>query len=76
MARDLKYGKIITEYGTFSDESEPVFLLRGKDVLALEALLHYREQAERFGCTTTFCDQVQIALERFAEWSGSRKLPD
>jgi len=76
MARDLKYGKITTERGEFPREDEPVFVLRGKDVLALETLRHYCEQARRFGCSGDFLRETSSAVDRFAEWGGHRRLPD
>lgn len=75
MANDMKYGKVTTEHGKFDDD-EPVFVLRGQDVLALETLIHYREQADRFGCSAKFRDDVNREIGRFSSWSGVRTIPD
>lgn len=76
MARDLKYGKITAENGGFDREDEPVFILRGKDVLALETLRHYCEQAGRFGCSDLFLESLHQSVHRFAVWNGHRRIPD
>ena len=75
MAKDRKYGTVTVELGTLG-EDEPVFILRGQDVLAIETLTHYREQADRFGCTDNFRGSVNEAIEYFRSWSGARKIPD
>ena len=40
MARDLKYGKFTTEFGTIG-EDEPVFVFRARDKLLPKVLAYY-----------------------------------
>ena len=75
MGTDLKYGRITTEHGDIH-EDEPVFLLRARDVLAIETLTHYNEQCDRFGCASQFRGDVNCAIDRFTEFKGPKKLPD
>lgn len=72
---DLKYGKITTERGSIPDD-EPVFLIRASDSCAADAIVEYHRIACEQGATTEFTGSVVMALKRFAEWGGKRKLAD
>ncbi len=70
MALSETYGKVdIPTIG----EDEPVFILRGQDILAGSAIEMYRLLAEAHGC------QVAEAMAResgsFRKWLGQKKLP-
>ena len=54
-------------------ENEPVFILRGQDVLALSAIEMYRLLAEAHGCKVADALTKEISL--FRQWSGERRLP-
>lgn len=78
MGIDLKYGKIATENAEIPDD-EPVFLLRGQDVLALFALEAYANAVHTAGCSAEFYDQVCRARVAFLNWQPAlhhKKLPD
>ena len=70
MALSRTYGKLSIP---MVEENEPVFILRGREVLAESAIEMYRLLAEAHGC------QVAEALSReimsFKEWTGERTLP-
>lgn len=70
MALSRTYGKLSIP---MVEENEPVFILRGRDVLAESAIEMYRLLAEAHGC------EVAEALSReimtFKEWTGQRSLP-
>jgi hypothetical protein len=44
---------------------EPVFVLRGKDTCALEALTAYYGACSRVGCTTKFQEEVMECINEF-----------
>lgn len=75
MARDRKYGQVTIERGSIP-KGEPVFLVRAGDVLAIDTLKHYVEQAGRFGCDAGFVEDVKRAIVDFSLWDGDRRLPD
>jgi hypothetical protein len=71
MAISGKYGPIgISAIG----ESEPVFVLRAKDELAVAAIELYRVLAESHGLK--LADSLGEEIERFKAWEGTRKMPD
>lgn len=72
--------KIIkTPNGEVLPEDEPLFLLRGRDNLALDALLEYRQTCIEAGCTEYQIEGINNrihAFEKFAiEHSERMKQP-
>ncbi len=80
MAIDQKYGDVTVSDapGTPFGDDEPVFIIRGQDALALEAIDHYTELAIGKSCPLAFISDVQNVRTRFAEWQehNATKLPD
>ena len=70
MAQSRRYGKVdIPMIG----EDEPVFVLRGQDILAESAIEMYRLLAEAHGCKVA--DGLAQEINAFREWPGERRLP-
>ena len=70
MALSSTYGKLdIPIIG----ENEPVFILRGQDILAQSAIEMYRLLAEAHGCRVAEALTSEISL--FRQWKGEKKLP-
>ena len=70
MALSRTYGKLnIPMIG----DNEPVFILRGQDILAQSAIEMYRLLAEAHGCKVAEALTNEISL--FRQWSGERRLP-
>lgn len=61
-------------------ETEPIFIIRGQDVLAYPTLEYYTRIASDAGCDPSFLEelrQVQNAFSHFSvEESGQIKVPD
>ncbi len=55
------------------EENEPVFILRGRDVLAQSAIEMYRLLAEAHGCKVA--EALSSEISSFKEWTGERRLP-
>jgi hypothetical protein len=81
MAIDSKYGKITVEKepDTPFGDDEPLFLLRGNDLLAKDVLLEYLNLAEA-ECSDEFIDKVNEVIATFREYRETHeddiKLPD
>jgi hypothetical protein len=70
MAMSRTYGRLeIPMIG----EDEPVFILRGQDVLAQSGIEMYRLLAEAHGCQVAEALTGEISC--FRQWPGERKLP-
>lgn len=70
MAWSRTYGKLdIPMIG----ENEPVFILRGQDVLAQAAIEMYRLLAEAHGCRVA--EALSSEVNSFKAWTGERRLP-
>jgi hypothetical protein len=70
MAMSRTYGKLeIPMIG----EDEPVFILRGQDVLAQSGIEMYRLLAEAHGCQVAEALTGEISC--FRQWRGERRLP-
>lgn len=70
MAMSRTYGKLeIPMIG----EDEPVFILRGQDVLAQSGIEMYRLLAEAHGCQVAEALMGEISC--FRQWQGERRLP-
>ncbi len=70
MAWSSTYGKLdIPMIG----ENEPVFILRGQDILAQSAIEMYRLLAEAHGCKVA--EALTNEISCFQQWSGQRRLP-
>ena len=71
MAISGKYGKLnIPKIG----EDEPVFILRAQDRLAQGIIKIYKVLVESH--ESAFGKQLDEEIERFKNWSGTRKMPD
>jgi hypothetical protein len=70
MALSQTYGKLeIPMIG----EDEPVFILRGQDILAHSAIEMYRLLAKAHGCQVA--QALTGELSCFRRWQGERRLP-
>ena len=70
MAMSRTYGKLeIPMIG----EDEPVFILRGQDILAQSGIEMYRLLAEAHGCQGAEALTSEIIC--FRQWQGERRLP-
>jgi hypothetical protein len=72
MAIDQKYG-LVNIKGVPQDE--PVFILRGQDAAAAEAILHYAEIAHRVGCEAEHVEHIMKSYKAVARWPV-KKIPD
>jgi hypothetical protein len=71
MALSGKYGKLsIPKVG----DEEPVFILRAQDKLARPAIEMYRALVVSHG--SPLADELQKEINRFDQWTGTRKIPD
>ena len=70
MALSRTYGKLTIP---MIGDNEPVFILRGQDILAQSAIEMYRLLAEAHGCKVAEALTNEISL--FRQWSGEKKLP-
>ena len=71
MAKDNKYGDIDIPA---INEDEPVFILRGQDVLAPITIRFYQELRRSAG-DREGAEDINLAIKRFEVW-GTKKLPD
>ena len=70
MAMSRTYGKLeIPMIG----EDEPVFILRGQDILAQAGIEMYRLLAEAHGCQVS--EALTGEISSFRQWQGERRLP-
>lgn len=71
MAISGKYGKIeIPKIGT----DEPVFILRGQDMLAQGMVEIYKVIVGLHD--SAMASGLDAEIERFRSWSGQKKMPD
>ncbi|MDM7999562.1 MAG: hypothetical protein QUS33_06080 [Dehalococcoidia bacterium] len=70
MAISRTYGKLIIP---MIGDNEPVFILRGQDILAQSAIEMYRLLAEAHGCKVA--DALAGEINNFREWPGEKRLP-
>ena len=75
MAFDQKYGHVTCEKGNLLPD-EPVFIFRASDLLAMPALQAYEELCKAAKRPPEFLAAMKDAIDVFAEWRGSKKLPD
>lgn len=73
MAKSGKYGKVKTEFGTFQDE-EPVFILRGRDPLAPQAIRFYSKLRRKNGDSKGAAACLKAA-QKLSDWPQKR-MPD
>lgn len=61
-------------------DHEPIFILRGKDVLAYQTILNYQNMAVTRRCSERFINDLDKCLEQFDEWADTHpeqmKIPD
>jgi hypothetical protein len=72
MAIDKKYGQINIP-GVPADE--PVFILRGQDAAAAEAILYYAAAAHRVGAAPNHVKHIFESYEAIGAWT-IKKVPD
>ncbi len=74
MAVDLKYGAL--EIPGIGDD-EPVFVLRGRDSLALSTLEDYTLKAEEAGVGSEILDGLDAVSEAVFDWQqkNGQRLP-
>jgi len=66
-------GKIIkVSNGQPIPDDEPVFILRGRDRLAIETLLYYRSAAIGDGCTDYLLDSVSNMIKEFEKFAAEQ----
>jgi hypothetical protein len=71
MALSGKYGKLdIPKIGA----DEPVFILRGQDLLAATAVKMYQLLASSHG--RPLAELLDKEIQAFQKWSGAKKMPD
>ena len=75
-----KYGIITAEKKQFH-ENEPVFLLRGTDPLAVEAIREYAFACHKAGCAEEHCNAAWDHAKRMEDWQDAhpelvKELPD
>lgn len=71
MAVSGKYGSIVI---SAVGETEPVFVLRAQDKLAIAAIEFYRVLADSH--ELKLAESLQEEIQRFKAWKGTRKMPD
>jgi hypothetical protein len=68
------------DYERFQDpaglipEDEPVFLIRGQDVVAPEVLRFYALRADGIGAHSDLVEAVEEHAERMREWQKKKKV--
>jgi hypothetical protein len=76
----MKYGRVTVENapGNPLGEDEPVFLIRGRDAVAIVGILAYGHAAEAAG--VDLATGLSNVIARFEEWQQANpelvKLPD
>lgn len=60
---------IKTSNGEQIPDDEPVFLLRGRDRLALRALICYEQLSMAAGCNEYHFDALHRSIDRFADFT-------
>ena len=77
MALDNKYGVVLDEGGKLPPD-EPVFVIRGRDLLAVPVIRFYAEKAEERG--SPVFGQVMDVADAIVLWQQAHpercKLPD
>lgn len=67
MAYDWKYGRVSTERGTI-EHDEPVFVIRGRDLAAPDAIDAYAEAAAKNGAGVDITDVCHERADAIREW--------
>ena len=85
MTSDERYGQVVREALGELHYDEPVFLLRGQDLLAPRAIRAYAEELRREallrgGALRAMAEQVDARAESFLDWQKDHpertKYPD
>lgn len=74
MGIDLKYGKIITQFGDIPAK-EPVFLFRGQDVNIVPVLKFYKQLVMDMGGNPDVIAEIELSI-RLMEGFDKKKLAD
>jgi hypothetical protein len=70
MPRERKYGVVTLERGVWPDPDEPVFVLRGRDALMLQALDDYLVSCEAAGSPGLHLSGVRLVREDVLAWQA------
>lgn len=70
MGIDRKYGQVITEHGHIPLD-EPVFVLRARDKLSVQAIAHYMQLAEEAGSPERHVAMAAGTATVFQEWQDA-----
>jgi hypothetical protein len=77
MALDGKYGEVtLQENFDLSESTEPVFVIRAQDQLALQIIRDYRfayEDAYGIAADVDFKDSLERVYDVFEEWQENNK---
>jgi hypothetical protein len=68
-----KYGRILAERGDPGRDGEPVFVLRGQDMLAGLAIRAYWALCVAANCDDAHLNGVEAELSRFADWAAAHE---
>lgn len=68
---------IKTSNGQFVPEDEPLFILRGRDMIASIAIIEYRDECEACGVPQDRIIQLEQVIQKFQEYARTHpiKLP-
>lgn len=79
MANDAKFGVVLDQRSKLGAD-EPVFVIRGRDIVAEHAIYSYAELAEKAGADGTFVQSVRHAAASISMWQSQHpdkvKVPD
>jgi hypothetical protein len=67
MAQDLKYGKVTLERGDIG-EDEPVFVLRGRDLMTVPVLIDYRDDCAEGGSPPFHLEMIDRNIRLITTW--------
>lgn len=65
---------IKTSNGQMVPHDEPLFVLRGRDKLAIDALYAYRELAIKDGCNAEFLLELRATMDEFEAYCDSHPI--
>lgn len=82
MAIDLKYGFVAVEKepGNPFGDNEPIFIIRGRDALAISVIQQYKIMCELGGSPQEHIDSIEKVVDFFESWQELNedltKVPD
>lgn len=69
MAQSSKYGRVTTEFGDIGDD-EPVFLIRGRDLIAPRIIDEYARQASFHSSPDRHVTTAREEARRVEQWQA------